>query len=243
MSQVCSKCTHANPPDAIYCYFDGAVLGGHAANGRTFQAGSQPFPSQFVFPVRQSRAAISISSPSPANKTGQPRSIFSSKASSPASSAASAAPTSPWPPRRLPAFPTATAASTSSWPSSPHRSLKLPKLRAEPTEVSLGVINSAPIAVSNCTSPIWECGSCTARSAPIANGSRSATLPAIAQKLFQFGGEAVVHVQVRGQYLRAGNKLAGRPSAGRFQRRHHDGHRAGRGAAQALSQRRSGRAL
>src|SRR5437660_7561479 len=50
MSQVCSKCSHANPPEAVYCYFDGVILGGHSANGGPIRAGSQPFPSQFVFP-------------------------------------------------------------------------------------------------------------------------------------------------------------------------------------------------
>ena len=50
MSQVCSKCSHANPPEAIYCYFDGVVLGGHTGNGKKIQAGSQPFPTPFVFP-------------------------------------------------------------------------------------------------------------------------------------------------------------------------------------------------
>src|SRR5438045_4209818 len=53
MSQVCSKCSHANPPDAIYCYHDGVILGGHSANGGPIRAGSQPFPNQFVFPSGQ----------------------------------------------------------------------------------------------------------------------------------------------------------------------------------------------
>src|SRR5579862_4846526 len=53
MSQVCSKCAHANPPEAIYCYFDGVVLGGHSGNGSKVQAGARPFPSQFVFPSGQ----------------------------------------------------------------------------------------------------------------------------------------------------------------------------------------------
>src|SRR4051794_27535093 len=53
MSQLCTKCAHVNPADAIYCYFDGMALGGRAANGRPVQPGSQPFPSQFVFPSGQ----------------------------------------------------------------------------------------------------------------------------------------------------------------------------------------------
>ena len=53
MSQVCSKCSHVNPPDASYCYYDGAVLGCHRANGGPVNAGSAPFPSPFVFPTGQ----------------------------------------------------------------------------------------------------------------------------------------------------------------------------------------------
>src|SRR5215831_3895208 len=50
MSQVCSKCSHANPAEAIYCYFDGVALGGHSGNGRKGPASARLFPSQFVFP-------------------------------------------------------------------------------------------------------------------------------------------------------------------------------------------------
>src|SRR5271156_657631 len=53
MPQVCSKCSRPNPPEAIYCYFDGVVLGGHAANGKSIPVGVRPFPSEFVFPSGQ----------------------------------------------------------------------------------------------------------------------------------------------------------------------------------------------
>ena len=33
MVQTCSKCSRANPADAVYCYYDGLVLGGHSRNG------------------------------------------------------------------------------------------------------------------------------------------------------------------------------------------------------------------
>src|SRR5262249_58358543 len=34
----------------IYCYWDGALLAGHAADGARIPPGVRPFPSQFVFP-------------------------------------------------------------------------------------------------------------------------------------------------------------------------------------------------
>src|SRR3954447_8225186 len=54
MSQTCTKCSNVNPDDASYCYYDGAVLAGHSANGGPVNLGSQPFPSPFVFPSGQS---------------------------------------------------------------------------------------------------------------------------------------------------------------------------------------------
>ena len=38
------------PADAVYCYYDGLVLGGHGRDGGPVAVGSQPFASPFVFP-------------------------------------------------------------------------------------------------------------------------------------------------------------------------------------------------
>src|SRR4051812_1308041 len=54
MSQLCSKCQRVNPGDAVYCYWDGALLQGHTANGGPVNPGILPFPSPFVFPSGQS---------------------------------------------------------------------------------------------------------------------------------------------------------------------------------------------
>src|SRR6476646_8728887 len=51
MPQLCSKCSRANPPEAVYCFFDGFVLGGHERRGGPISVGSQPFNSPFVFPT------------------------------------------------------------------------------------------------------------------------------------------------------------------------------------------------
>jgi hypothetical protein len=57
MVQSCSKCSRANPGDAVYCYFDGFVLGGHSHNGGPVAVGAQAFGHPFVFPTgRQCRS-------------------------------------------------------------------------------------------------------------------------------------------------------------------------------------------
>ena len=51
MAQTCSKCSRANPADAVYCYYDGFVLAGHSQNGGPVAVGSKPFGHPFVFPT------------------------------------------------------------------------------------------------------------------------------------------------------------------------------------------------
>jgi hypothetical protein len=50
MAQTCTKCSRANPADAVYCYYDGMVLNGHGRAGGPVAVGSQAFASPFVFP-------------------------------------------------------------------------------------------------------------------------------------------------------------------------------------------------
>ncbi len=50
MVQTCSKCSRANPADAVYCYYDGLVLGGASRNGGPIAVGAQAFANPFVFP-------------------------------------------------------------------------------------------------------------------------------------------------------------------------------------------------
>jgi hypothetical protein len=51
MPQLCSKCSRANPADAVYCYFDGFVLGNGDRRGGPVAVGAKPFNSPFVFPT------------------------------------------------------------------------------------------------------------------------------------------------------------------------------------------------
>lgn len=51
MTHTCTKCSRVNPPEAHYCYYDGAVLNGHGvlATGPV-NTGTQAFSHAFVFP-------------------------------------------------------------------------------------------------------------------------------------------------------------------------------------------------
>jgi hypothetical protein len=53
-AQLCTKCSRANPPEAVYCYFDGLVLGGRERQGGPVAVGAKPFNSPFVFPSGRS---------------------------------------------------------------------------------------------------------------------------------------------------------------------------------------------
>src|SRR5579875_3035065 len=57
MVKTCSKCSRANPAEAVYCYFDGFVLGGQLGDSGPMVIGAQLFPHPFVFPSgRQCRS-------------------------------------------------------------------------------------------------------------------------------------------------------------------------------------------
>src|SRR5262249_53492696 len=49
MVQTCAKCSRANPEDAVYCYHDGFVLNAQRAGGPV-AVGAQAFLTPFVFP-------------------------------------------------------------------------------------------------------------------------------------------------------------------------------------------------
>ncbi len=49
MMMTCPKCSRVNPQEAVYCYFDGFVLGGAAAGTGPLAINSLRFPSPFVF--------------------------------------------------------------------------------------------------------------------------------------------------------------------------------------------------
>jgi hypothetical protein len=51
--QVCSRCGHVNPPQALYCHFDGLALGNGGTRG-PLDSGSSLFASPLVFPSGRS---------------------------------------------------------------------------------------------------------------------------------------------------------------------------------------------
>jgi hypothetical protein len=54
MAQTCTKCSRVNPPEAAYCYYDGAVLGGQGRIGGPVSVATQAFANPFVFPTGRS---------------------------------------------------------------------------------------------------------------------------------------------------------------------------------------------
>ncbi len=50
MTLMCRGCSRVNPPDAVYCYYDGLSLDNGAGATGPVAAGRQPFPFAFVFP-------------------------------------------------------------------------------------------------------------------------------------------------------------------------------------------------
>src|SRR5262245_56302066 len=53
MIHQCPKCSRANPEEAVYCCYDGFVLGGGRSGGPV-AVGAQQFGSPFVFPSGRS---------------------------------------------------------------------------------------------------------------------------------------------------------------------------------------------
>jgi hypothetical protein len=205
MTQVCSKCSHANPPEAIYCYHDGVILGGHSANGGPVQAGSQPFPSQFVFPTGQAcrnfdQLAVACqqnwSAAVDLLRQGFLASFLGGIGRADLALAAQEAARFPDQDRGLDQL----------LEKLPSQVLETPKLRAEPTEINLGILqmgtnHTFEVHLANqgmrllYGTAVSDCKWLTLGDAP---GNQ--------QKLFQFGAEGVINVHVRGQHLRAGNK-------------------------------------
>jgi hypothetical protein len=205
MSQLCSKCSHTNPPEAIYCYFDGVVLGGRSANGRKIPAGVQPFPSEFVFPSGQGcrnfdQLAVACqqnwSCAVDLLQKGFLASFLSGIGRADLALAANEAAR----------FPDADRGLDRLLAKIPSQVLDAPKLRAEPSGVSLGIIpfgtnRSFELHLANLGQRLLY-GSVSSDCKWLTLGDA----PGNPQRLFKCDGDVVVQVQVRGRFLRAGNK-------------------------------------
>jgi hypothetical protein len=204
MTQVCSQCSRINPGDAAYCYFDGVRLVGSAASG-PINAGAQNFPSQFVFPTGQvCRNFDQLALACQQNwhtavelvKNGYLAGFFGGLGRADLALAAQEAAHFPDQDRGLDQL----------LAKLPSQVLQSPKLKVEPSDINVGQITigtdrTIELHLANLGMRLVY-GS-------IASDSKWLTLgeaPGNAQKLFQFGAETTIPLQVRGQHLRAGTK-------------------------------------
>ncbi|MFO0864072.1 MAG: hypothetical protein U0744_05360 [Gemmataceae bacterium] len=203
MPQVCGQCSRVNPQDAVYCYFDGISLAGRG--GGPVQAGSQPFPTPFVFPngtscrsFDQFALACQQNWPQAVDllKQGFLGSFFGGMGRVDLAMAAQDAAKFPDQDRGLDQL----------LAKLPTQALQAPKLQVEPTVVNLGQIKvgddrHAELHLSNLGMRLLY-GSIASNDKWLQLGDA----PGLPQKVFQFGTEATIPVQIRGQHLRAGLK-------------------------------------
>jgi hypothetical protein len=210
MPQTCSKCSRVNPAEASYCYYDGSILDGHGRNGGPVNAGTQPFPSQFVFPnglacrnFDQLALACQQNWSEAVNllKQGFLSSFLGGVGRADLALAAQEASKFPDQDRGLDQL----------LAKLPSQVVEAPSLSVEPRELNLGQLTTSfehkfELHLANqgmrllYGSIVSDCKWLTLGDAP---GNP--------QKLFQFGNDLAVTVHVRGQFLRASNKpLEGR---------------------------------
>ncbi|HZZ78245.1 MAG TPA: hypothetical protein VFE62_06985 [Gemmataceae bacterium] len=203
MSLVCAQCSRVNPSDAAYCYFDGAALAGRA--GGPINAGSAPFPNQFVFPnglacrnfdqlatacQQHWSAAIDLL------KQGYLGSFFGGMGRIDLAAAA----------QEAAKFPDLDRGLDQLLSKIPSQAVQPPKLQAEPSVINLGVIKvgenrTSELHLTNLGMRLLY-GTVTSDCKWLTIGEGAGH----AEKMVQFGSEAIVPIQVRGQHLRAGTK-------------------------------------
>ena len=201
MALVCAQCSRVNPPEAAYCYHDGAALAGRA--GGPINPGAAAFPSPFVFPNGQScrnfdqlamtcqqnwAAALDLL------KQGFLATFFGGLGRVDLAVAAQEAAKFPDPDRGLDQL----------LGKLPSQVVEAPKLHAEPSEINLGRLKigddrTIDLHLRNAGMRLLY-GSVASDARWLSFGDA----PGQPQKVFQFGEEMVIPVQVRGQHLRAG---------------------------------------
>lgn len=210
MAQICSKCSHINPAEASYCYFDGAILGDPRSNGGPINAGARPFPSQFVFPSGQTCRNFDQLAMACQQNWGNAVDLLCQGylatflgglgRADLALAAQDAA-----------RFPDQDRGLDQLLAKLPSQVLEPPKVLVEPTNVNLGL---TPVGTDRMFELHLANQGMRLLYGSVVSDCKWLTLgdaPGNAQKLFQFGNDANVHVHIRGQHLRAGNKpLEGR---------------------------------
>lgn len=204
MSRVCRQCSRINPNDASYCYYDGAVLAGHRGSG-PINAGSAPFPNQFVFPSGQmcknfDQLALACQhnwqTALDMLKQGFLGTFFGGLGRADLAMAAMDASR----------YPDADRGLDQLLSKLPTNVLQNPQLKAEPTEINLGHVprgadRNSEIHLANHGMRLLY-GSVNSDCKWLTLGDA----PGGSQKVFQFGAETVIPVHIRGQHLRAGVK-------------------------------------
>jgi hypothetical protein len=206
-AQTCSRCSRVNPVDAVYCYFDGAILGGGNGKGGPLNIGAQPFPSHFVFPTGEKcqnfdqlaltcqknwKAALDVL------QQGYLESFLGGMGRSDLAAAAREAARFPDRDRGLDQF----------LAKLPTDVVKPPQLRVEPTEINLGQLKPGEdrkieLRLDNQGMRLIY-GSVSSDSVWLAVGEGSAK--GASQKLFQFGDFLTIPLQIRSKYVQARNK-------------------------------------
>jgi hypothetical protein len=203
MSLVCAQCSRVNPPEAFYCYYDGAALAGRVSG--PINAGAAPFPNQFVFPdgltcrnfdqlamacQQNWSAAIKLL------REGYLGSFFGGLGRADLALVA----------QEAAKFPDIDRGLDQLLGKLPTQALQGPKLQAEPSIINLGQIKvndnrASELHLSNLGMRLLY-GSVTSDCKWLTLGDA----PGHVEKMFQFGSEMMIPVQVRGQQLRAGTK-------------------------------------
>lgn len=210
-AHTCTKCQRANPAEAVYCYYDGVVLDGHASSGAAPAAGpvsigAKPFSSPFTLPngkVCQNFDQLALtcqqnwSSAVDALKQGYLEKFMAGQGRADLAQAAREAARFPDKDRGLDQF----------LARLPSQAIQAPKLRVEPQDMNLGqlkITDSRSVSLKLVNDGMrLVYGSVTVEGAPWLTLGAGAGAP---QKLFQFGSEMSLPVNIQGKRLRASNK-------------------------------------
>ncbi|MBL8796967.1 MAG: hypothetical protein JNM56_23905 [Planctomycetia bacterium] len=209
MPLTCAKCSRANPDDASYCYNDGVALpaqAGRKAPAPAAPAAAAGFSQPFVFPSgQQCRNFDQLALACQQNwsaavdmlKRGDLEKFLGSQGRADLAMAARQAAQYPDKDRGLDKF----------LERLPTKAIQAPKLQVEPSDLNLGQLEPGKdkkleLKLKNTGSRLLY-GSIRVVDCPwITLGST----PGSQQKLFQFGSELKIQVNIRGKNLRASNK-------------------------------------
>ena len=216
MPHTCTKCSRVNPDDAVYCYNDGMALPAGAGGkprpaAAAAPAGLQTFSQPFVFPngtkcgnfdqlavACQQNWAVALD----LLKNGTLEKFLGGIGRADLAMAAKQGGQFPDKDRGLDQF-------LSRLPS---KAIQEPKLQVEPADLNLGNLQPATdktieLKLKNQGMRLLY-GSITCDNCPWLSLGKA---PGAQQKLFQFGSDLKIPVNIRGKYLKASNKpLEGR---------------------------------